>query len=794
MPNFEKRFLAARRAVIEADYPHLNPMQRAAVIATEGPLLVLAGAGSGKTTVLIQRIANIIKYGSAADSDEIPDFIGEAEVEFLEAFAKKPNDDEREAAERLCTLNPAAPWSVIAITFTNKAAGELKERLSVRLGSRANEVWASTFHSACVRILRRDIDRLGYDRSFTIYDSSDSERLMKEIVRDLRLEEQQFAPKIVLRYISTAKDKMVWPEDFKLAFSDENDYKIERISHAYREYSRRMKEANALDFDDIILLAVTLLLQFDEVREYYQNKFRYVLIDEYQDTNNLQYILAKTLAGKWGNLCVVGDDDQSIYRFRGATVENILQFESQYKKARAIKLEQNYRSTGMILSAANGVIENNAGRKGKSLWTANDGGEKITVYTATNDGDEAQFVAKQILDNVAAGGFFRDHAVLYRMNALMNRVEDAFKRNGVPYRIIGGTRFFDRMEIKDITAYLAVIHNSSDDLRLGRILNTPTRGLGAKALEIIAFLAQQHRKPWFEIIAEASDYPDLVRYAPKLHAFADMILYLTETAKTGTLTDFYDEVLDKTGYIRALEAKEAAEPEVRTRIENVMELKSNIVTYEETAEEPSLDGFLDEISLFTDIDRFDTDADAVVLMTMHSAKGLEFPKVFLVGFEDGIFPSSRSIGFQEEMEEERRLCYVGITRAREQLFISHARQRMLFGRTSYSPASMFIGEIPPECVEEKKSEIMTRTYIEPRHTIEANPQRKFPVYSQKVASVPLPQIKKGDQITHTAFGTGLVLSLKPMGGDALLEIAFDESGTKRLMLKSASKFITKTGD
>ena len=790
--DLKRRFLDARKQIICMDFGSLNDMQQKAVMATEGPLLVLAGAGSGKTTVLIQRIANLIKFGRASDSDEIPPYIDENDIGFLESFIKSPDPSQREAAEKLCALDPVAPWSVIAITFTNKAADELKNRLANKLGARAQDVWASTFHSACVRILRRDIDRLGYDGSFTIYDSSDSEKLMKAIVTDLKLEEKTFAPKAVLKYVSIAKDKMIGPAEYEAAFSDSSVYHSSRIAKAYGEYQRRLKAANALDFDDIILLAVTLLLQYDDVREYYQRKFKYVLIDEYQDTNNLQYILAKTLAGYWKNLCVVGDDDQSIYRFRGASVENILSFDKQHKGSRVIKLEQNYRSTKNILTAANGLIENNEGRKGKMLWTANDDGGKVFVYDADDDADEAQYIARQVVEGFSKGHKFREYAILYRLNAQSNRIEDSLKRNGIPYRIIGGIRFFDRAEIKDMLAYLHVIHNLTDNLRLTRIINSPPRGIGGKTIESVEYLAHSTGRSMFDIISSASEYEPLARSAPRLHAFADLILSLRTLASTKPLPDLYDEVMTKSGYMASLEEKRIEEEEYKTKIENILELKSNIINYTQQTEEPTLAGFLDEVSLFTDIERYDGDADAIVMMTIHSAKGLEFPSVFLAGLEEGLFPGHRTIGFPEELEEERRLCYVGITRAREQLYITHARQRMIFGQTSYNRISRFVEELPEECLHSlesprRASVISDRVIASPKRKADS---RTPDISIARPAVSGLPDLKKGDMIRHTAFGSGMVLSVKPMGGDALIEVAFSE-GTKRLMLKSASKFITK---
>jgi len=806
-----RRFLKARKKVIEMDFGGLNSKQLQAVMATEGPLLVLAGAGSGKTTVLIQRIANLIKFGRASDSDEIPSNITLSDVEFLENYIKSPDPEKRLAAEALCALDPVPPWSILAITFTNKAANELKDRLYAKLGNVALDVWASTFHSACVRILRRDIERLGYSRSFTIYDTDDSERLIKDIIADLNLEEKTFTPKSVLKYISIAKDKMVSPADYERAFPDASSYHASNIAKAYAEYQRRLKEANALDFDDIILQTVILLLRFEDVREYYQRKFRYVLIDEYQDTNNLQYILASTLSGYWNNICVVGDDDQSIYRFRGATIENILSFDRQHKDCRVIKLEQNYRSTSNILTAANGVIENNTGRKGKNLWTSKEQGDKIIVYTADNESDEAHFVAKKIMEGYTRGEKLSSFAILYRINALSNRIEDALKRNGIPYRIIGGTRFFDRAEVKDMLAYLHVIRNPADSLRLVRIINNPPRGIGSKTVEMLGYIAQSTGRSIFDVVSSASSYEQLGRKSADLHAFADMILYFQKLSETMPLPDLYDLVLEKSGYLNHLRQRAETDPDAANRIENILELKSSIITYVEQADEPTLAGFLDEVSLFTDIDNYDNDADSVVLMTIHSAKGLEFPSVFLVGLEEGVFPGFRSIGFPEELEEERRLCYVGITRAREKLVITHSKSRMLFGHTSYNRVSRFVDEIPHECVDHVESELLsmngiysfgdrsTRDFFpgqganRNRHSpygSSSKPAASSAATSAGSANTSLPDLKKGDMITHKAFGEGMVVKITPMGGDALIEVAFSE-GTKRLMLKTALKFITK---
>ena len=810
----ELRFCKARRAAIELDFQNLNTEQRQAVLATEGPLLLLAGAGSGKTTVLIHRIANLMKYGRGSDFDQAPDWVSADDLAFLEDYVSHPDPANRAKQERLCAMDPAVPWSIIAITFTNKAAGELKARLENLLGPAANDIWASTFHSACVRILRRDIDRLGFSSSFTIYDTADSERVVKDIVKDFNLDDKTFSARSVLGYISRAKDAMQSGADYLTQCEKSGDFRLVKIAKIYVEYERRLKEANALDFDDIILDTVRLLQQFEDVRDYYQKKFRYVLIDEYQDTNNLQYLLASTLAGGYENICVVGDDDQSIYRFRGATIENILSFESQYKGARVIRLEQNYRSTKNILEASNAVIRNNEGRKGKELWTEHDAGDKVQCYTAMNEHEEAQYVAAQILADYSAGRAWKDHAVLYRMNAQSNQIEQAFKRNGVPYRIIGGIRFFDRAEVKDMLSYLCVVNNPGDDLRLTRIINNPPRGIGASTIDRAQNIAQQEHLSLWEVVSHPQKWPELQKAAPKLGQFAELISDLKKLSQELSLPDFYEEVVARTGYAVMLEQKRTIED--RTRLENVREVLSSIQNYlDNTLEEPSLAGFLDEIALYTDIDSHDPSEDCVVMMTMHSAKGLEFPVVFVVGVEEGIFPGIRAIGEPEEMEEERRLCYVAMTRAKEKLHMTCASQRMLFGRTNSNRPSRFLGEIPPEYVEksgrlpysERQHEERPQKAPRPRRTYDRGfsmgtsgytgaaaassaPDWKSPA-AGKAAPAPGPDFRAGDPVVHKAFGKGLITKLTPMGGDALVEIAFDSVGTKKLMLKSAAQYMKK---
>lgn len=787
------RFVDARRRYILSQFQNLNNMQQEAVSTTEGPLLLLAGAGSGKTTVLINRIANLMRFGRASDSNEVPDTVTEEDVEFLEKLQEPVSDFDRHRADLLCALEPVLPWNIIAITFTNKAANELKERLTNMLGPEGQDVWAMTFHAACCRILRRDIERLGYTRNFTIYDTADSERVMKDVIKEMGLDDKTFPAKYVLSVISREKDNMVSADEMLERVECMNDFRQLRIAKAYAKYQNRLRENNALDFDDIIFQTVLLLQNHEDVRTYYQRKFRYVLVDEYQDTNHMQYLLTSLLAGGYENICVVGDDDQSIYRFRGATIENILNFEKEYQGSRVIRLEQNYRSTQAILNAANSVIAHNIGRKGKRLWTANGEGKPITVYESVDEGAEANYVAGQIISG-SKGKNFKNYAVLYRTNAQSNALEFAFKRNGIPYRVIGGMRFFDRAEVKDMLAYLCVINNRSDDLRLHRIINNPPRGLGAKTIETADRLAQAEGKGLYTVVSDPYSYGPLEKSAGKLLKFSVLIEELSQLLDDGlTLPEFYEEVMLRTGYIAMLESKPTEEN--KTRLENIRELKSSINAYVQNAENPSLAGFLEEIALYTDLETYNEGDDAVVMMTMHSAKGLEFPNVFLVGFEDGLFPGMRAIGEREEMEEERRLCYVAITRAKENLTITYAKQRMLYGRTNASLPSRFLKEIPTDTMV-KKGGFQTATNPYPKYADSYAFAPKKTVSYQSAYSVPaagpaIPDWRKGDMVQHTAFGRGMVLSALKMGGDALLEIAFDEIGTKKLMAKTASAHMKK---
>ena len=821
MTDLERRFIQARHNAIATEYSNLNPCQRQGVLATEGPLLLLAGAGSGKTTVLIHRVANLLRFGRGSDTDEIPIPISEDEVQFLEQYAAAPDAAQRPLMEYLCAVEPARPWEVLAITFTNKAANELKERLGRMLGEEvAADVWASTFHSACVRILRRDIDRLGFDRSFTIYDSDDSKRVIKDIIKELELEEKSFPPREVQTIISRAKNDMQTPEDFAEQGKTINDWRKIRMGKVYSLYNKKLRDANALDFDDLLWHTVRLLETAGDVREYYQRKFRYILIDEYQDTNALQYRLAALLTNQAKNICVVGDDDQSIYRFRGADITNILSFERQFKGARVIRLEQNYRSTQNILDAANAVIRHNQGRKGKTLWTENGRGELVTVKTTYNESDEANFVLGQIMMYYRRGGSWGDCAVLYRTNAQSNAMEYACKRNGVPYKIYGGLKFFDRAEVKDMLAYLCVINNPTDDLRLRRIINVPARKIGAATVDKAQLIAARYGLTLYDVLCRAEEFPELKSSAAKLKPFTDMIEEMRRRLPDCPLPEFYDYVCERSGYAPALREKDDVES--RGRLENVQELKSSILTYLENAEgtEPSLSGFLDEIALYTDLDSRTDGDNCVTMMTMHAAKGLEFPQVFVVGMEEGLFPGNRAMGDGAEMEEERRLCYVAMTRAREKLTLTNARQRTLYGRTTPCMPSRFLNEIPEENMEwlskpqprsesweERDSDYSDRGYgsyggygqrsaapvVTRREPAEpkAGALRSAAGASKAApkAAAPRMQIQAGETVEHDAFGRGLVLSVRAMGGDALVEVAFDSVGTKKLMLKMAAQHL-----
>lgn len=793
---FDVKYTAVRRAIIEQTFSSLNDRQREAVFHTQGPLLVLAGAGSGKTTVLIQRIINLLRFGSGYQADVAPQGATEIDLNFLAQYLTEPREENRAAAERLCAVNPAKPWEVVAITFTNKAARELRERLVRAIGAHdAQGVWAYTFHTCCLRILRRDIERIGYDKSFTIYDEDDKKRVIGDILKQLDLDEKLYEIRSVVGTISRAKDDLETPVQF--AARVQGKAHDEKIAQVYTLYEKTMRKANALDFDDIIMKTVALLQENEEVRAYYQQKFRYVLADEYQDTNHAQYVFTQLLASGHENICVVGDDDQSIYKFRGANITNILEFEKQYAQAYTIRLEQNYRSTGTILNAANSLIRNNIGRKGKELWTEADAGAKIRLHRSDTQDGESQYIAESILDDVEKDGKWSDHAILYRNNILSNNIEVAFRRNSIPYRVYKGRDFFSRAEIRDMFAYLWVLENPADTLRLKRIINTPARKIGDRSVELAEELAISAGVELYEIVRCASRHSALARGASAMEKFGRMMEELRRQRELMPLGLWYDEMLEKTGYLASLSSK--GDMESRSRKENVMQLKSNIVEYAEKTENPTLGGFLEEMALYTDADRTDDNEDAVLLMTMHSAKGLEFPTVFVVGLEDGVFPSFRSTETDEDLEEERRLCYVALTRAKKQLILTCVERRMMYGQTRYGKPSRFIAEIPDEYVDSNVTERQMRAAAERDESanrsqgvaFRSNDTFRTSMVHKETTKSDEPQIVVGDKVRHKAFGLGVVTDAKPMGGDVLLEIAFEKGGSKRLMAKSAAAFMQK---
>lgn len=725
----------------------LNEMQQLAVETTEGPLLILAGAGSGKTTVLVNRVQHIVESGLAQ------------------------------------------PWQVLAITFTNKAAGEIRERLERAIGSEANSIWAFTFHSCCARILRRFGERLGYSSHFTIYDTDDQKRVMKHCQKSLGLTDKIIHHKSILSEISSAKDSLIDAEEYKAMSA--NDYRKAKIADCYELYQKELLKSDAMDFDDIIFNTVKLLEENDDVRELYQKQFKYVMVDEYQDTSHAQYILVSLLAGGYKNICVVGDDDQSIYRFRGATIENILSFEQQYKNAKVIRLEQNYRSTQNILDGANAIIANNKNRKGKSLWTSAGAGEKIILNTVNSERDESDFIVDEIMKNVAHGKKMSDHAILYRMNAQSRNLEITLTKSGIPHKIIGGNRFFDRKEIKDIVSYFAVINNPADNVRLQRIINVPKRGIGETMFANVLEIAMGLGISAFEVCERSDEFQKTLRSAQKLMGFAGMIKHFQALLEEGmSLSDLLQEVLDETKYFDYLdEDPETAED----RKNNISELSSMFIKYQEEDEEFDLSSFLEDVALVSDIDSYNETDDAVVLMTLHSAKGLEFPIVFIPGMEEGIFPGNQSIYSDEDLEEERRLAYVGVTRAKEKLYLINARQRMLYGTTNRNMASRFIREIPMHVTEDiTMDNNMNRSsgFTSKNNAItQNNPKKANTENAHKFGQVQAQAVDSnvdynvGDTVVHKAFGTGVILSKTAMGGDFLLEIAFDKAGTKKLMAK-----------
>lgn len=789
----KSEILALRRAVLEKDFARMNDRQKQAVFTVNGPLLILAGAGSGKTTVLINRIANILRYGDAYNSTYLRDDLDENDIAACKAYIENGTPLTTESQEHL-SVSACAPWRIMAITFTNKAAGELKDRLCTMLGETANDIWASTFHSTCARILRRDGERIGYSSHFTVYDTDDQRRLMKSILKELDISEKNITPKSILNEISRAKDSLISPAEYALTVGD--DFRLKIISRAYTTYQKRLEDADAMDFDDLINKVVELFKKCPDVLEYYQNRFRYLMVDEYQDTNHAQYTFVRMLAEKSGNLCVVGDDDQSIYKFRGATIENILSFENTFQNATVIRLEQNYRSTQNILDAANAVIEHNTERKGKTLWTQNGTGAMIHLHTAENETDEAERITKIILDGVAAGRKFSDYAVLYRMNSQSLTFERNFAKSGVPHRIIGGTRFYERREIREMIAYLSVINNPSDEMRLRRIINTPKRSIGDRSVEVAAQIGQQTGETLFEVVSHAKDYPALSRAANKMTLFAAQMQGLIElnNDEEVTLGELYDELVERIDYLNFLKTDDPESAEDRAA--NVQELASNLRRFEEENPEGTLSDFLEEVSLITDIDNYDNNADSVVLMTVHSAKGLEFPVVFLPGMEENIFPGMASVYVPSEVEEERRLAYVAITRAKEELYIFHAESRMIFGMTNRNRVSRFVEEIPETLVEHTRSRDYSARPVSMPSFGGAKPFGEAPK-TKSVAEAggftPKPRVKPapagtyrvGDTVLHKAFGTGLIVSATPMANDTLLEVAFDKVGTKKLFANFA---------
>lgn len=789
----KSEILALRRAVLEKDFARMNDRQKQAVFTVNGPLLILAGAGSGKTTVLINRIANILRYGDAYNSTYLHDDLDENDIAACKAYIENGTPLTTETQEHL-SVSACAPWRIMAITFTNKAAGELKDRLCAMLGETANDIWASTFHSTCARILRRDGERIGYSSHFTVYDTDDQRRLMKNILKELDISEKNITPKSILNEISRAKDSLISPAEYALTVGD--DFRLKIISRAYTTYQKRLEDADAMDFDDLINKVVELFKKCPDVLEYYQNRFRYLMVDEYQDTNHAQYTFVRMLAEKSGNLCVVGDDDQSIYKFRGATIENILSFENTFQNATVIRLEQNYRSTQNILDAANAVIEHNTERKGKTLWTQNGTGAMIHLHTAENETDEAERITKIILDGVAAGRKFSDYAVLYRMNSQSLTFERNFAKSGVPHRIIGGTRFYERREIREMIAYLSVINNPSDEMRLRRIINTPKRSIGDRSVEVAAQIGQQTGETLFEVVSHAKDYPALSRAANKMTLFAAQMQGLIElnNDEEVTLGELYDELVERIDYLSFLKTDDPESAEDRAA--NVQELASNLRRFEEENPEGTLSDFLEEVSLITDIDNYDNNADSVVLMTVHSAKGLEFPVVFLPGMEENIFPGMASVYVPSEVEEERRLAYVAITRAKEELYIFHAESRMIFGMTNRNRVSRFVEEIPETLVEHTRSRDYSARPVSMPSFGGAKPFGEAPK-TKSVAEaggfMPKPRVKPapagtyrvGDTVLHKAFGTGLIVSATPMANDTLLEVAFDKVGTKKLFANFA---------
>lgn len=810
-------FYQLRKKILELEFQHLNSMQREAVFHINGPLLVLAGAGSGKTSVLTNRIAYMIKYGNAYHSDYIPESLTESDIQLMkEWLEQKRLSRSEELPERILNLVSARrviPSSILSITFTNKAAKEMRERVEKLVGAASENMWISTFHSSCVKILRREADKVGFDRSFVIFDTSDQQTVIKDCLKELNLNEKNFPPKLMLDYIGKAKDELIDSRTYVKMYA--SDFRMSKIASIYELYQKKLRLNNAFDFDDIIMMTIKLFLDNPQVLDYYQKRFRYVLVDEYQDTNTAQYSLVSLLAQTNRNLCVVGDDDQSIYGWRGANIRNILDFEKEFRDCKVIKLEQNYRSTQTILDAANSVIKNNTGRKAKSLWTDNVGGDKIQFLQGSNEYEEALFISNEIKRLTTYSDMeYKDFAILYRINAQSRVIEEMLMRNAVPYKILGGLKFYDRKEIKDIIAYLRVIQNPSDNISLKRIINVPKRGIGNTTVDNAESIANKRGCSIFSIISSAADIPELQRAAQRLETFVSLITHFRIVKDSLKVSELIEEVIEKSGILKELQDEETVESQ--TRIENIKELITGAIEFEEQFEQPdedfnvehNLEGFLSQISLVADIDNLEEERNNVVLMTLHSAKGLEFPTVFLAGFEEGIFPGYRSMSDENELEEERRLCYVGITRAKQRLYLTCTFCRTLFGNTTYNKASRFLNEIPPEMIEgfSKKParESSTRSSLEGGYggkgryaesSKEASPKVSLggisqigkPAFSQTAKKVGgSTTFSVGDKVEHKKFGVGLITSVEKEDDDYKLEIQFRNSGMKRLMAAFAN--------
>lgn len=762
-----------RDKIILKEFWRMNDMQLKAVLSVDGPLLILAGAGSGKTTVLVNRIANIMKFGKAYKSDKIYAQVDENTLSLMEKYYEG-DESVYESIKGVLAVDTPKPWEILAFTFTNKAANEFKERLALRIGEPANDIWAGTFHSVCVRILRRNAELLGFSKHFTIYDTDDSKRVIKECQRLLNIDDKFLPHKSILVEISRAKDSLISAQEYSEQYA--GNYRERQVAQCYVKYQNLLKNSDAMDFDDIIFYTVKLLSENSEVRDYYQSKFKYVLVDEYQDTNHAQFVLTKLLSQGYNNICVVGDDDQSIYKFRGATIENILSFENNFENAEVIRLEQNYRSTQNILDGANAVIANNEQRKGKELWTSNGEGEKIQLNTLDDEFSEGKFICDEIMRLMGEGKKFSDFAVLYRMNSMSNSVERSLVRSGIPYRIIGGHKFYERMEIKDALAYLSVIANHDDNLRFERIINVPKRGIGAVTVNAAKEIADALSLSLFTVFETADEYEKLKRSAPKMMEFARLISGFSDLLERESPSSVFLSMLDETGYKQSL----AADREhLEDRLMNLDELNSNLIKFKEENPEGELSDFLEEVALMTDIDNYNSESDTVVLMTLHSSKGLEFPVVFIPGLEEGIFPGIQSMYDPSEIEEERRLAYVGITRAKEKLYLLNTRSRMVFGSTKYNPPSRFLTELPPDCchslVMPSKPVRRQNDYKQPEKKI----NRGFTL-GEKIKTE-LENFIIGEEVVHRVFGKGMIVSLKPMGNDILMEIAFEKVGTKKIM-------------